>query len=289
MGTTAGVAVVGAAPHHLELAAAIIRDCERRWTRFTETSELAQLNRSDGRPTMLPRDTYDLVAAAVRAWELTDGRFDPTVAQAVVAAGYDRTFTEASRVCRPSAPSPGCAGICLDDGLGAATLPSGVTLDLGGIAKGHTADLVVETLLDDGALGVLADLGGDVRVGGEPGDAGRWEVDVADPFDDGRDLTVLRLASGAVATSSTLGRRWTHEGRVLHHIIDPRTGRPADTGLATVTVVAGTAAWAEIIAKAALVAGWPGAAEVVHAAGATGLVTDHAGGWRPLDGLEAYR
>lgn len=287
MGTTARVTVLGGSEGILDDAVAAVRHAERRWSRFLPDSELCRLNAAAGHPVLLPRDTYELVAAAVRCWELTAGRFDPTVLRAVVAAGYDRTFVEASKRAGLTAPAPGCAGIELDDVIGAVRLPTGVGVDLGGIAKGHTADLVAELVLDGGAEGVLVDLGGDVRVAGASPDGSAWRVAIADPLDDGRDVAVVRLTDGAVATSSTRRRRWRDGATDLHHLIDPRSGRPVATSLASVTVVAASAAWAEVTAKAALVADVD-AADVVRAAGVTGLAVHDDGRIDRFEGLEVF-
>ena len=287
MGTTAMVVVDGP-PALLDHAEAIVRACERRWTRFDPDSELSQLNRSAGRPVLLPRDTFELVAAAVRSAALTNGRFDPTVARAMVANGYDRSFERASLRRTEAVSVPGCAEIDVDDALGAVTLPPGVTLDLGGIGKGHTADLVADELLEAGARGVLVDLGGDVRVAGDAPDGRAWRVAVEDPFDAGRDLVELSIAAGAVATSSVRRRRWRDGDEELHHVVDPSTGQPAKTALASVTVLAASASWAEVTAKAALIAGPDDAPRVVEDAGATGLFVGREGSWTALPGLEAF-
>jgi thiamine biosynthesis lipoprotein len=288
MGTSGVVIVVGGAPSLADLAVDLVATCEQRWSRFRDDSELAELNRSDGRPVLVEPDTFDLVSAAVRCWHLTAGRFDPTILSALVAAGYDRSFDDASRVAGPPAPAPGCGEIVLDADVGAITLPEGVSLDLGGIAKGHTADLVAAELIYLGAAGALVDLGGDVRVEGESPSGEGWRVAISDPFDEGADLAIVQLDAGGVATSSVRRRRWMHEGRLLHHLIDPATGAPAASGITAVSVVAASAAWAEVTAKAALVAGRADAVTVVRAAGATGVVVGDDGTvWR-LDGMERF-
>lgn len=289
LGSDAELVVVGGTDDDLSSAASFIAQCERRWSRFLPTSELSQLNRGAGRPVVLPRDTYDLIVAAVSCWELSAGRFDPTVLPALIAAGYDASFEVASFVPRPAEPAPGCGDIVLDDELSAVTLPPGMALDLGGIGKGHIADLASALLIERGAAGALVNLGGDVRVRGCPPDDDGWTVAIADPFDHERDLLVLRLSDGAVATSSTVRRRWSHGDHTMHHLIDPRTGRPASTSLATATVIAESAAWAEVTAKVAVIAGARDAAQIVHAAGATGLLVHDDRHLTLLDGLETYQ
>jgi thiamine biosynthesis lipoprotein len=173
-------------------------------------------------------------------------------------------------------------------GAGTVEIPAGVALDLGGIAKGHTADLVAEALLRAGATWAVVDVGGDIRLAGVAPDGG-WQVPVDDPFAPGRDLAVLRLAGGGIATSSGVRRRWTRGGVEQHHLVDPASGRPASGGLAAVTVVTGSAAWAEVLAKAAFVAGREEAPSVLARAGATGLLVDDDGDVVELPGLEDFR
>ena len=99
----------------------------------------------------------------------------------------------------------------------------------------------------------LVDGGGDIRAAGAPGEP--WPVAVQDPFDETRDLAVVLLADNAVATSSVGGRRWQRNGQPMHHLIDPRTGQPSRSDLHTVTVLAPTAADAEVTAKVVLLLG----------------------------------
>jgi thiamine biosynthesis lipoprotein len=126
-------------------------------------------------------------------------------------------------------------------------------LDLGGIAKGWTVDRAAELLRPLGSFAV--DAGGDLRAHGVQADGSRWTVGVQDPFQPDRDLLLLAIDDCAVVTSSTLRRRWRMGSAEHHHLIDPRTGVPAASGVAAVSVVATSAAWAEVLAKAALLLG----------------------------------
>jgi thiamine biosynthesis lipoprotein len=164
-------------------------------------------------------------------------------------------------------------------------LPVGVRIDLGGIGKGTAADLVVGELLTAGAEGACVDLGGDIRVGGTGPEAGTWRIDLDPDLEGGR---TFRLAEGAVVTSTRARRAWTRGGVPQHHLIDPRRGAPAASGLRSVTVVAAEAATAEVLAKAAFVAG-PDAGRILlgeHAV--TGLLVDDRGHVEHLPGLEAF-
>lgn len=262
MGTRARILVPAEAAAMLDAAESRAREHEARWSRFVSTSELSLLNAASG-PAVVPADTYALVARAVDAWARTDGRFDPTGLAALRAAGYDEDFAAiAARGPAPGVtaaeppigPLPGCGGITLDPIVTSVALPAGVTLDLGGIAKGWTADVLVADLLAAGAAGACVDLGGDVRVGGVGPFGAAWEVAFSDPLLADR-FGRVRLASGGVATSTTRRRRWEVDGEVRHHLLDPRTGAPSRSGVASVTVIASETWWAEVLAKAALVAG----------------------------------
>jgi thiamine biosynthesis lipoprotein len=260
-GTDAHLVIVSDDESLLRLGADRVRELEGRWTRFTDTSEVSALNQHAGYPVMVSADTYDLVERSLLAWRLTCGRFDPTVGAAVVAHGYDRDFAEIATAvvpATPASPAPGPAGIELDPVIDAVTLPTGVTFDPGGIGKGLAADITAAALIQAGAHGALVNLGGDLRALGRPPAPEGWAVTVPDPFDPERELLRLALPHGAVATSSRLRRRWQTTTGEAHHLMDPATGRPADTDVVAVTVVTGEGWRAEALTKALFLLGPPG-------------------------------
>lgn len=257
MGSTAHVIVVGGPAGLLEYARARLGELESRWSRFRPDSEISRLNTASGRWVRLAPVTVSVLRRAVQAWELTGGLYDPTVLAALENAGYTDSF-EALPQTSPArrtttAPAPGCAAIDLTSRR--ARLPPGIRLDLGGIGKGYAADLLADDLLTRGADGVCVNLGGDVRVAGTPPAVGGWVVAISDETTAHHDLTQVPLAGGAVATSTQLRRRWRRGDDEAHHLIDPRTGAPSTSAVAAVTVVAADACWAEVLAKAALIAG----------------------------------
>lgn len=262
MGSSARVIVLGGPPDLARRAEDRVADLERRWSRFLPQSELSRLNDAPrGRPTIVSPDTFLLVDRAVQAWKLTDGRYDPTVLDALVSNGYDRTFAalapdqRGARDQPEPRPVPGCSAVELDPRMHAITLPIGTSIDPGGIGKGLAADVVAEELLAAGAEGVLVDLGGDVRVAGTGPHDGAWVVDVEHPLYGQRSLLHLLLRDAGIATSSRLRRRWHRNGVPRHHLLDPSTGRPTLGTLVAATVVAGEAWWAEALTKAAFVGG----------------------------------
>lgn len=224
---------------------------EEIMSRFRAESELSRLNR-DGRIQASP-DLFEVTRLSLRAREETHGRFDPTVHDAVVVAGYDRTFAEIEEL-PGMAPANALAGgrVVLVDESGAIELESGFHLDLGGIGKGYAVDRACRLLAESGPC--LVNAGGDIAVHRRPR-SGLWPVGVDTPTG----TFSLGLERGALATSGRDRRRWRRGGREHHHLIDPATGAPSDSDLLRVTVVGRTAVEAEVRAKALFLAGVDGA------------------------------
>jgi thiamine biosynthesis lipoprotein len=271
MGTRVEVILVGGPGGLLHRAKARLADLEERWSRFRPGSETSVLNRAGGRPVAVSPETFTMVTLAVLGWSASGGRFDPTVLDALELAGYDQSFDQldpdraTGRAGEP-APASGLGGIVLDSVAGTVTLPPGSRFDPGGIGKGYAADLLCAELRAAGADGACVNVGGDLRVSGRSPSGAWWAVDVPHPR--GGTAGVLEVADGAVATSSPVGRSWQVGGRRRHHLIDPRTGLPADSDLLQVTIVAAEGWRAEVAAKAAYLAGLPDAFDLVVPLGA---------------------
>jgi len=235
---------------------------ESRLSRFRRDSELSRLNRSAGQPFDASPQLYNLVEQALFWRDRTGGIFDPAILPALVAHGYDRSFTLMAAERAPVAPAVAhpahrsttpidSTAIILGPGR-QIYLPPSMALDLGGIAKGWTAQQAVYRL---GMWGPgMVDAGGDIACTGRP-PGEPWVVSVADPLDDAQDLAFLDLTGAAVATSSRARRQWMYDGASVHHLIDPRTGAPAQTNVLSATVVAPRLPDAEIHAKTVLILG----------------------------------
>jgi thiamine biosynthesis lipoprotein len=293
MGTDAHVIVVGADADRLaDAAAERIEELEARWSRFRPTSEVTRINEGAGTWVPVSSDTTVLVARAKEAWRLSAGFVDCTLLQQLEAAGYDASFADlpASRANAdvPAVPPVSLLGpMDIDVSADAVRLPVGLGFDPGGIGKGLAADLVSDELARAGAAGVCVNLGGDLRVRGTGPDGRAWTVSIDHPAQP-TPLALVGLADGAVATSTTLRRRWTVGGVERHHLIDPRTGTSSTTDLVLVAVVAGSAWLAEVLAKGVLLRGGPHPFELVDGTGAHALVVDRDGRITASAGLHAY-
>jgi FAD:protein FMN transferase len=269
LGTTAVVAV--AEPGALAAARALLAEqleaLEQACSRFRDDSELATVNARAGDRLQISELLAKNLAVALEAARTTDGIVDPTLGSELRSAGYDRTFALVRRrgrwALQPLARrTASWREIELDTEACTLRVPRGIELDLGATAKALAADRAAVTIATETGAGVLVSLGGDIAVAGPPPPEG-WSVRIADDHAaplDARGPSVS-ISGGGLATSSTLGRSWQTDRGRAHHIIDPRTRRPAVTPWSTVTVAAATCADANVAATAAIVlageaAGW---------------------------------
>ncbi len=226
-------------------------EAHARFTRFEASSELSALNATAGQPFRASPQMIEVVELALKFSAATGGLFNPTIIGALEAAGYDRTFEaiaeRGSHQAGSRTPISPTSAIGLDHTRQTITLPKNVRIDLGGIAKGWAVQRATEQLAAYGPC--LVDAGGDIMtLGVVPGTAD-WSIEVADPFDRDQTVTTLNIRDRAVATSGIDRRRWQYNGAWQHHLIDPRTGQPADSDLLTATVIAPTTVEAEVYAK----------------------------------------
>jgi len=290
LGTSAVVVV--SRPAALADARALLADeldrFDRACSRFRPDSELSRANAAAGKPVSVSALLADAVRVALDAAADTGGLVTPALGRNLRAAGYDRTYTLVrDRGTWTFSPAP--AGIdawreirLADDRL---LVPVGMELDLGATAKALAADRAAARISWVTGSGVLVSLGGDIAIGGEAPPGG-WSVRIADdhraPLDGPG--PVVAIDQGGLATSSTVTRRWRTTQGELHHVFDPRTGRPAVTRWRTVSVAAGSCVKANVAATAALLLGLGASAWLTERHLAARLVAEdggvaHIGGW----------
>ncbi|MFN8123416.1 MAG: FAD:protein FMN transferase [Thermoleophilia bacterium] len=258
-------------------AEAEVERLEALLSRFRPASELSRLNAA-GSMRVGP-ELLELTRIALAERDRTGGRFDPTVHDAVVAAGYDRSFDGMPEDRDGDVEARPCGGgVAVDAEARTITLDQGVHLDLGGIAKGWTAERIADLMEPAGPC--LVSVGGDMALRG-PRATGPWTVGVTT----GDGSVTLALDRGAIATSGRDRRRWTRGGREAHHIIDPSSGAPSETDLLRVTVVAHGGPEAEATAKALMLAGSARAAEEAEERGIPCVLVGMDGSTRLTGGL----
>jgi FAD:protein FMN transferase len=241
-----------------------INQSETRFTRFTDTSELAELNSSSGTWFQASAEMFEVIQLASHLASETGGLFDPAILPSLKRAGYNRSMDEIrNQAYRADSytyveigdePDQDFRNVQLDPAKRSILLPQGMQIDLGGIAKGWIAQRAALRLANvSTACAVSA--GGDMFLVNLPDGEPDWEIGLENPLSPEENLAVLHVSPGAVATSSIAKRQWKHNGRFVHHLIDPRSGEPAQTEWLSTTVWAEQAAEAEVYAKALLIAG----------------------------------
>jgi len=268
MGTTWSVKVVsgGAAAASATDVRSLVEDhlvlVEARMSHYRETSEVSRFNAAPAAmPFPISRETAEVVRHALEIAEATGGALDITVGPLVVAWGFGpggespEPPSDAEIVRLLEATGPEHLRLDFSSSTLAKDVP-GLRIDLSAVAKGYAVDRVAAALLEAGHGGFLVELGGEIRVHGANADGGPWRLAIERPDADGRSLhTVVALREGSLATSGDY--RLFHEaaGRRISHIIDPRTGRPVEHLLASVSVIAPQCVRADGFATALLVLG----------------------------------
>lgn len=236
---------------------------DRACSRFRPDSELASLDRADGRWTRLSPLLAEAIGVALDAARASGGDIDPTVGEAISALGYDQDFAlvapHGPAIRLSARPVPGWRQVTLERATRSLRMPPGTRLDLGATAKAWAADRAAARIAQRLRCGALVSLGGDIATAG-PAPRGGWRVRVQDVTGHPDEPPVgpaqtVALPGGALATSSTTARRWERGGTVLHHILDPRDGLPAATVWRTVTVAAADCVTANVAATGAIIQG----------------------------------
>ncbi len=233
-------------------------DWELKLSRFKPDSELNQLNGQSGAFTPLSQVMWDVLQTAKRAAEDSGGLVTAAVLPHLERAGYVESFERISNGVVSTGSSvrqilESMEAIHYDETARAILLPVGMRLDLGGVVKGWAAHQAMQQLRDLGP--VLVDCGGDIAISAPLSSGEAWAIGVNNPLNRGGRLETLYVLQGGIATSGRDHRKWQQGAEWRHHIIDPRTGRPAETDLLSVTVIAEDVMQAEMAAKKVLILG----------------------------------
>ncbi|HEY7783050.1 MAG TPA: FAD:protein FMN transferase [Ktedonobacterales bacterium] len=317
-----------------EAVRTLFAEWEAALSRFRPESELSRLNERAGEPMRVSALLYTVLAASLRAAAAAGGLYDPTLAERIVALGYDRTFDElvaagggdgaramsTSGEHREAETTPGHRGrrapmtpaadarwvtqvnrpreatsrvgtggvgrsggwrqIHMDPMDRSVTLPAGVGLDFGGIAKGMAVDAAIGRLRAMGLRTALVNAGGDLVVLGAPPDGQAWTIAVTGLAAG----WIVPLRRGALATSGIVRRHWRQGDRERHHLIDPRTDEPSESGMSSVSVAAERCEQAEVAAKTAFLLGMEAGGAFLRRHGLAGLLFGRDGSWSATGG-----
>ena len=252
----------------IERAFGWFREIENRCTRFDPASELMQLAARPGEAVVASPMLFEAVRFALLVAEETGGAFDPTVGHHMMARGFDREHRSGSQVHLDfdAAADATWRDVEIDPNRRAITLRRSLILDLGAVAKGLAIDTAAQELkpFDNFAI----DAGGDLYMAGTNRFGEPWTVGIRHPRNKDEMLESLRISDQAICTSGDYERRGA-DGR--SHILDPRTGKVADS-VASATVIAPVAMLADALATAAFVLGPDEGIRLLDRMGVDGMI-----------------
>ncbi len=263
MATNFGISIPFATPNASEAAMAALDEIDRleeQLTVYQEESEVSQLNRQAfHQPVTVESDLFQLIASADRIYQETEGAFDISTGALTKAWGFYRrcgrvpSDAEQREVIR----RVGMQHIVLDnDQESVGYLREGLEINFGSIGKGYALDRATKTIHDFQIRSALLHGGKSsvFGIGSQPGSDAGWPINITHPWDKDRPIAQVRLRNRGLATSAATFQHLEHNGRKLGHILDPRTGWPAE-GMASVSVVAPTSAEADALATAFFILG----------------------------------
>lgn len=239
----------------LDQASDSIQEWEKLWSTTDEDSEIYQINHSGGQPVPVSPETEELLRFTLEMAAQTDGALDPTIYPLVNAWGFiGQEYRVPSELeIQQLLSLTGYEKVGLDHHT--VTLPEGMQLDLGAVGKGYTGELLARYFKEQGITSALLDIGGNIQMVGARPDGTRWRLGIKSPFGEGS-FGVLEAADQAVVTSGGYERCFTDEdGTTYWHILDPDTGQPADSGLASVTIIADSGSLCDALSTAVFVMG----------------------------------
>ena len=219
-----------------------------------KNSEIFKLNQS--KKMTVSEDTLTLITRSKEIYTLTDGAFDiscePLIREWGFYSGLENKVPSQKAI-ETALEGVGAEHIKIKDST--VTLDDNTSLDLGGIAKGYASHKAAEILKDNGVTSALMSLGGNVRAIGSKPDGESWSVAVTDPDDNSKSIGTLKISDKAVVTSGGYQRYFEENGQIYHHIIDTKSGYPADSGLKSVTIVSDDDTLADALSTALFVMG----------------------------------
>lgn len=221
----------------LDKAEEKVAELERLWSVTDENSEIYAVNHSGGNSVSVSSETAALLGFSLDISAMTDGALDCTMYPVLTEWGFttgdykvpsDENIAELLE-------NTGYQKIHLDGQ--SVTVPENMQIDLGAVGKGYTGDLLAETLKENGISSALLDLGGNIQTIGKKSDGSDWKLGLRSPFDEGT-FAVLEASDCAVITSGGYERYFVgDDGETYWHILDPKTGKPAQSGLISATII----------------------------------------------------
>lgn len=212
-----------------------INEIDKELRRGSQESEIYAVNNNE--ETKLTDETAYIVETALNIGKKTSGAFDITIAPVMDLWGFynQKFYVPTDDEIKNALKTVDYIKVSIKDNV--ISKPKETQVDLGGIAKGYTSDTVIKLLKDEGVTSAIISLGGNVQTLGTKPDGNLWKVAIQDPFDQNKYVGGVKVSDKAVITSGGYQRYFVKDGVTYEHIVDPKTGKPATSGLSSVTIV----------------------------------------------------
>ena len=264
----------------LDEAVARCQGFEGTLSRTIESSDVGRINTAGGKPVQVQPETAELIAAALDYCAQSEGLFDITIGAVSELWDFHEGVVPDDEAIQAALPHVGWQNVHVDLGASTVTLDDpDARLDLGGIAKGYVADVIIDQLAAVGVESGFVNLGGNVKVLGPKADGSPWNVGVRDPDDASgeRSVAVVRTTGGSVVTSGLYERQFEHEGKRYWHILDPRTGYPAESDIVSASLYTQRSIDGDGFTKPLFMLGLDAALGFLEERGIDGLLVDAQG------------
>ena len=239
----------------LENAYYEIQQFENAYSAYITDSELYEINQSSSKKTEISEDLYNQILISQKVSEMTDGAFDITVLPLINLWGFSNGEYKVPKEAEiiKALETIGYEKIHLDDQ--AMLSAQGTNIDLGAVAKGYIGQKIADKLQEEGSSFGILSLGGNMQLYGKKPDGSNWNIAIQDPLDESSIIGIISTTDCSVITSGSYQRYFIENDIKYHHILDPKTGYPADNGLISVTIVAKDGAYADALSTALFVTG----------------------------------
>lgn len=277
-----------------DLGTALLQDAlelcsfyEQRLSRFVRDSDVWRINHAAGEPVEIGVDALKLLACAEQVRQASAGAFNVAMGSVTDLWGFSGDTTEMPSEEGLAHARRRMEGAVISIEDGRVSIPEGAAIDLGGIAKGYICDRVAEHLCSVGATSGVLNFGGNVTTIGSHPDGRPWQVGLQTPTAERNEdvFAVVKSSGGAVVTSGVYERAFIVDGRLCHHILDPRTCCPAKAGITSATVIAADGMLADALATALLVMGAGPGLALVSNFGARAVTLDMHGKLQYSEGM----
>ena len=262
LGTVITISIHGDDSEHLfEQSFEAILDIDKRMSVNRADSEISRLNENSEGFYAVSADIFSLIDRAIYLSEFTDGAFDITIGAISDLWRLDSDFAvlPPEEKIRNNLLYVGSDGISLSDDGRTVFLSEGMRLDLGSFAKGYSMDIVKDMLIENGVRHALLDFGGDLHAIGYRPDGSKWRIGIRSPIIGDNDIAcIVQVSDLSIITSGGYERFFEQDGVVYHHILNPQTGYPAESGLLSVTVISAHSTDADALSTACFVLGLEG-------------------------------